>query len=578
MSRLIYLMIFILLHSTLFAKETQQIKVQFSGNKIVGDKLILEALGVKEPSFFEFYKDDTPYIPKSKISAVDSTLKEFYRTQGFFNTDITLNESNATLTLLIKENRFIKVGEVNLSSDGINLEKIELFKKGERFNPTKFSELKMDIQKAILAEGYCNYEFENKAYVDLDKYRADISYFIKKNQPCKFGKITVKGLESIDDSIITSRLLIKEGRAFNTEDIQRIYTSLQKLEAFDSIVVNYNDKNGSIVPIDIYLKEREKNLQYKVGVGYDTNLGMRTTAALEKFNLFSDAKKLSVLLAYSSQLASIESELSIPSINILGYYFDYSTKLGYKVEKYYDSVDVNVLQGDMKIKQERNFINYYLGLGYEYADYSDRSGEASELSDSNLFLLYPYIEIVYDRRDSKLNPKNGYYFAGLFEYGLPYNDHARSYTKMMLEGRYIHTLDQLTLASVFKIGTINELQNITPEHKRFFAGGSFSNRAYGFNEIGVVKSSSEDSDLGGLTMANFSIEANYPIYDKLSGALFSDLSMISDGENKFDGEHITTVGGGVRYLTPIGPFKIDAGVNVNNSEQYGISFQLGQSF
>jgi len=31
-------------------------------------------------------------------------------------------------------------------------------------------------------------------------------------------------------------------------------------------------------------------------------------------------------------------------------------------------------------------------------------------------------------------------------------------------------------------------------------------------------------------------------------------------------------------MTPIGPFKIDVGFNVNDPSIYGIAFQIGQSF
>jgi len=566
-----------LLSFWLLAKQKPQFEVHLSGNTLVDSKLIYEAMGIKEKSLLEFYKDDTKYISKAKKKQLKELLFNFYRTQGFFKPDITIKKKNKNLFISIKENRFIKVSKIEVQSD-FNLSSIKLFNKNERFNPTKFSKLKMDIQKSLLSHGYCDYHFENKAFVDLDKYSAKLLYEIKKSKKCKFGKVTIDGLKSIDRSVISSHINIKEGSEFNTEDIALIYSSLQQLEAFDTIVVNYSNKEKNIIPIKIDLKEREKTLVYKVGVGYDSNLGPRTSAVLEKFNFLGNAKKLSASLDLSKELYSIETKLSIPSINAVGFYVDYATSVGYKVEKYHDDFDIETLYGEMKIQQKIYDFAYHIGLGYEYSNYLDQSNEAQTLDGNNLFLLYPYLKFTYDKRDSKLNPKNGYYLSALLEYGLPYNEHARSYTKMMLEARYIQTIQSLTLSSVLKFGSIDELQNVTPENKRFFAGGSFSNRAYGYNELGVINSSSSDSTLGGVSMANLSLEANYPIYKELSGAIFSDLSMISDKEKKFDDEHITTLGAGVRYLTPIGPFKIDAGVNVNDTEQYGVTFQLGQSF
>ena len=54
--------------------------------------------------------------------------------------------------------------------------------------------------------------------------------------------------------------------------------------------------------------------------------------------------------------------------------------------------------------------------------------------------------------------------------------------------------------------------------------------------------------------------------------------MLTDESYNFKGEVITSAGAGVRYMTPIGPFKLDVGFNINDPSQYGISFQIGQSF
>ncbi len=54
--------------------------------------------------------------------------------------------------------------------------------------------------------------------------------------------------------------------------------------------------------------------------------------------------------------------------------------------------------------------------------------------------------------------------------------------------------------------------------------------------------------------------------------------MLTDKSYDFTGDMISSAGVGVRYMTPIGPFKLDVGWNVHDTSQYGISFQIGQSF
>ena len=153
------------------------------------------------------------------------------------------------------------------------------------------------------------------------------------------------------------------------------------------------------------------------------------------------------------------------------------------------------------------------------------------------------------------------------------------YMKTLFEGRIIHTISDLTLSAVGKVGIVDaEVKEGIPESKYFFGGGSYSNRAYGFREIGVIISPTEHSINGASTMLNLSLEANFQAWGNVYGAVFTDNTMLTEDSYDFLGDVISSAGLGVRYMTPIGPLKLDAGFNVNDTSQYGISFQIGQSF
>jgi translocation and assembly module TamA len=94
----------------------------------------------------------------------------------------------------------------------------------------------------------------------------------------------------------------------------------------------------------------------------------------------------------------------------------------------------------------------------------------------------------------------------------------------------------------------------------------------------VIVSPSEDLVNGALSMANLSFEMDYPIAGELYGAAFTDNTMLTDKSYDYTGEIITSAGVGVRYMTPVGPFKLDVGFNTHDPSIYGISFQIGQSF
>ncbi len=303
-----------------------------------------------------------------------------------------------------------------------------------------------------------------------------------------------------------------------------------------------------------------------------------------KKNFFGNAQQTGLKLSWSQKEQLAIGEFYKPAFFFLfGYGIDFGAQLGYSNLEY------------KGFQEEKEFVKVYMehnegrlklrgGLALENIDISlldnlKKNEELTQAINEGTFLLfYPYVDVVYDARDDKLNPKYGYYLAASLEYGLPYKTDASSYTKTFFEGRYIHTFEKLTLATVGKVGVVDKTSRELPESKLFFAGGSFSNRAYGFNTIGVIESPTSNTIAGASTLLNFSLEADYPVWGNLYGAVFTDNTMLNEESYDFTGEVITSAGLGVRYLTPIGPFKLDVGFNVNDPEQYGISFQIGQSF
>ncbi len=96
--------------------------------------------------------------------------------------------------------------------------------------------------------------------------------------------------------------------------------------------------------------------------------------------------------------------------------------------------------------------------------------------------------------------------------------------------------------------------------------------------MGVIFSPTRYGIEGASTMANLSLEMDYPIWGNIYGAVFNDNTMLTINSYDFTGDIISSAGVGVRYMTPIGPIKIDVGMNVRDVSQYGIQFQIGQSF
>ncbi len=557
--------------------------IQITGQEQFDAATLHDALSVDTKSFFQFWKDDTPRIKDKLLPTLLPSLKSFYDSEGFYDANFTIKETNDTVYVTIKENQPVLIDDINISSD-YNLSTFVTLKKEQRFRAKDFISIKDNIIQALLKEGYCSYDLDTKAYVDLDTHKVDLRYLLKKGDICVFGETNIKGLESIDLKVALSRVVASKGEKFNTDRIKETYKNLYNLDVFDSVIVNFDRKFYNNVPVDIILEEVTKPYHMEVGAGYDTYVGARVHGEITKKNFLGNAQKLKLEASWSQKEQLIELSFLKPALfEVFDYAIDFGAKVGYSNLEYKGFQEEKGC-GRFYLEHEHGKFRLRTGLALENIDIAlldnlrDNQELIQAINEGTFLLFYPYLNFVYDARDSKLNPKYGYYFSAYMEYGIPYDAKASDYIKTLLEGRFIHTLGNLTLATVGKVGVVDQRANEVPESKLFFAGGSFYNRAYGYNEMGVILSPTEDSIQGASTMANLSLEADYPIWGDLYGAVFTDNTLLNAESYDFSGDIITSAGVGVRYMTPIGPFKLDVGFNVKDTSRYGISFQIGQSF
>jgi len=576
------------LNAALFGEDKKEIilpthEIMVEGEEVFDESDILDAVSAEHKSFFQFWKNDKATIKDKLIPTLSEALRNFFDSEGYYDAKFKIEENNSTVKILVTENEPVLVNDINISSDFDITPYIEQ-KKGDVFRAKQFIASKGDIIDALLKDGYCSYDLDSKAYVDLDKHTVDLRYIVKKGGVCTFGNVTVKGLNTIDPKIVKSRVRAKEGERFSTELVQNTSTAIYSLQSFDSVLIGVDRKFYNVVPVDIYVKEMEKPYHVEAGAGFDTYVGARVHGKIVKHNFMGNAQQLSLRAAWSVQEQLAIVDFFRPVLFTVGDFdVDIGTSGGYSSLDFEGFHEAKVfLKAYLKHESER--FRVIAGMAYEAIEISKLEDNVSILPEDsyNTFLLaYPYIDISYDGRDSKLNPKYGYYLGAYLETGIPTNEESSLYLKAQIEARAIYTVSNLTMAVVGKVGTIvmeDDTYGGIPESKKFFGGGAYSNRAYGFRELGVITSPTTYELFGAMSMANLSLELDYPVWGDLYAAAFTDNTMLVDDSSDYSGEIITSAGVGVRYMTPVGPFKLDVGMNVEDPSQYNISFQIGQSF
>ena len=583
MLKRVFIIIFIIFISVLNAnsdsnntKKQKEYQLIIEGVKYLDKDDIAKALGVKESSILKFW-DDKKIIKEQFLKNLKETLKSYLENKGYFDAKIEIIKNGDIVKVIINEGEPVRIKDIKIDSN-FKIKDLITFKIGDIFEADKFVEIKDKIINRLLENGYCKYKLKTKAYIDLKKHSAKLLYKLDKDGVCHFGEIKiVKHPKDISKDVIYSRIKFRKGDRFDIRAINESYSSLNQLNTFANIQIKYNFDNNRSVDTNVSLDKREKLKRYLLAIGYDSVIGMRFKGLWERRNFLGNAKKLTIYTEIAKNNKKIQSSLFAPAfLSFYGYYADFYISTGYEKER----IDA--------YKLKRFFVNGY--FDYNYKNWDFQLGLSLENLQIHLYdnlpyviggtfnLLYPYFHITYDGRDSKLDPKNGIYLSWYNEYGLASGVDGVQYYKYILEARYIKSFGDLTLSAVGKVGAIHEISGTLPASKLFYGGGVYSNRAYGKKDIGIVTSSKSFKKLGGKSLLNFQLEANYKLYKKLYGAIFFDSTMISEQEYNFKGKRIDTIGIGLRYKTPIGPIKIDLGFNIHNRKDHAISIMLGQSF
>ena len=345
-------------------------EIHFKGHKYITENQLQKAMGVETKSMFAFWKEDKPMIIDRLLPKLERSLQNFYTSEGFYNAKFSIERSKTDVVVSIDENKPVKIHDIKVSSDYDIKDHITL-EKGKIFRSKEFISIKNNIINDLLKDGYCSFDLDSKAYVDKDSHEVDIDFTLKKGEICTFGKVTVKDFETIDDSVIISRVRVKEGEPFSTKQIEETYEALYKLNVFDTISVAHDRKFYNVVPIEIAGTEVQRPWYFSADVDYTSSDGFRLSTEVKRTNFLGNAKNISLDFTYSRIDKELELSYFVPALfRISDYYFDFTSKIGLSQFKYEGFIeDKKYVEALLGYNDEMWSIN--AGLALENLDISN---------------------------------------------------------------------------------------------------------------------------------------------------------------------------------------------------------------
>ncbi len=420
--------------------------------------------------------------------------------------------------------------------------------------------------------------------VDHDRRAMDIAWRFAPGPRARFATPDVTGQSRTDTGLLRRTAARQiEGRDYSPAAVERARRALVSLGVFDSVRVEAGTTVGPDGTLPIAFVVSERALRAIGGsVAYETNFGLAVSLFWEHRNLWGGAERLRLEAevsrfsdgSFGNATYRTFATLTLPELWQRD--IQLVTRIG-AVKENLEAYDREAFVASA-IAQHRLTERLTLQVGPTFE--TGRIGRYDVLEDYTLVGLVTGVR--YDTTTSLLNPTSGY---RINLNATPYYSllDGTTYTRLLATGSTYLDLsgDQSgVLALRTSVGSAvgASFDQITLD-KRFYAGGGGSVRGYTYQSIGPRDAGNRP--LGGASLLELSAEWRQQISGPWGAVAFVDAGAVSEDQVPGSGTLRVGVGAGVRYLTAIGPIRVDIGVPLNPQQSdpaYGLYVGIGQAF
>ncbi|WP_185954178.1 BamA/TamA family outer membrane protein [Balnearium lithotrophicum] len=368
----------------------------------------------------------------------------------------------------------------------------------------------------------------------------------------RFGYVIFQGLKRTKLKYIKNLVLIKPSQIYSKEKVTKQYSLLMDSRLFSKIDIKEFKTDSAISEI-ITLQEGSL-LKTKGFVGYGTDSGIVTNGFLSSTSPFGYGLKYFLFGKYR-QKEGYDAVFKVMKPQFPFRKWDTSYSI-VKKEQIYESFKTDKTTYNFELLRRKSksfFQTFRIEVSRERISNTSIRAKSSFLKRSFVYSQ------TYDRRDNKSNPKRGFLsFLNLSLSGFLLGgdtDYVMAEEKFL----YLFPIGEEIFVVRLNGGIINSIGGKpVPVQDRFFLGGAESIRGY---KYGTVSPTDEKGNyIGGKAYGLFSLEVRRSLTKNLEGALFYDSGRVFREPSRFKlSNWYSSVGFGIRYLTPVGPLRFDYG-------------------
>lgn len=440
---------------------------------------------------------------------------------------------------------------------------------GDILNHGDYTNLRNTFQTRARVRGYFDGRYiTHTLEVDPKALTANIVLVFESGERYQLGDVSFEEDHWFETDLLRRFVTFEPGTPYHADEIAKLNSDLLGSGYFAGVDIDASPRNADegVIPVGVGLTRRDRR-SISTGVGFSTDVGPRFRGTWREhwINRMGHSR-------------GAETELSGPRQNVSGWYelpLDPPMTDSIRLTAGYQHEDIENVESELLTFGQQ--WQHQLDNGWLQVLSLRWEGEQFNIGDDEKGtsrLLIPGIGYSKLHSDSPLDPSHGYRLqvnvSGAHRAALSSVDilHVNAIAKglITLAGKH-------RFLTRFQFGGVatNQFKKVPPS-LRFFAGGDQSVRGYGYQTLSPENDN--DVPVGGRYTMVGSAEYQYEFADNWRAAMFADHG---NAINDLFDPLATGVGVGIRWISPLGPLRLDVakGLNPEFGGEWRVHFSMG---
>ena len=553
--------------------------INFIGNKHYTGKDLQNEIMSKESRWYRLFSSAESF-DKEKMNYDQELLRRFYNRHGYADfavisaiAELSRDKTSFVLTFTIDEGKRYTINNISINSNVSDINAKEWYKhvtfnNGDWFNSEEIEKTVNALTEELSRKGFVFVEVVPNIHKDRETGKLSVVFDINENAKVFVNRINITGNTRTLDEVIRREFRLAEGNVFNVAKIKESRRNIERLNYFSKVDIDSERVDYDKADINVEVEEKSTGY-FNVGIGYSTVNGALVRAGVTENNFLGKGQQVSLNAGVSQR--STDYSFSFTEPYFLDRRLSAGTDLFYQTEDYQDESNYDMDTMGARIRLGWNYTDDLT----QYVRYTLKQDKIKNVSSASKYIQSEEGDaidsvigqtLVYDKRDSVIKPREGYYLSfGNDVSGLGGDD---KYLKFDAKAYKFYTLkDHYTFKFFVNGGFVTGYGNEDVRlSQRYFLGG---NSMRGFETGGISARDKNTKDaLGGNWMLWGGAELAFPLgLDELGirGRTFVDIGTTGKPDNidtsdvDYSSSPRVSVGFGFEWTSPMGKIDIDFG-------------------